>query len=397
MGSRDPGRVTLLVAMVVAIAAAAVAIFASGEHQPAEADGTGASMALRVSADTAKSQLVCDTGSVHRTCEIIGENPFSIDVLADTQPTTGFTAYQAVVQFSSLLSLQQQIGTSENVWPACNPSFASEDKSVPNRYRIQCGSGTTGNILYTGPLVNLHFTCPAQGGSAQVDLIGGAGTAVSKYVRSGTPSIVFLKSVDKSGTDVADAVLINCLPDLDGDGMPDVFEKAHSCLDQSVRDANEDGDGDGLSNLNESGLGTDPCAFDTDGDGLGDGEEIAGVTGAKSALGQFVTDPLDPDTDDDGCTDGAELGADEKTGGRRDPLNRWDFYDINGDRTVDVPNDILQVLLRFSANPSVPYAPIYDRGSAVGPNVWNRNGPDGTIDVPNDILPAIFQFLHDCR
>ena len=388
----------MVIALSVFAIVLVVAIFAHDAGQPAQAAGSGAGMSLRVFADVGKTQLVCDTGLVQRECDIVGDSPFSISVVTNPQPAGGFTAYQAVVQHAALLTLKQQAGTSENVWPHCDPSFASEDKTVANQYLINCGAGTITNISYTGPLVNLHFTCPSQGGSAQVDLIGGGGTAVSKYVRAGIPAVVFPKSVTKGAIDIADAVRIKCLPDADGDGMPDVFEKAHPCLDQSVPDAGVDDDGDSLSNITEYQLGTDPCVSDTDGDGLSDGDELAGVTGAKAALGTFITDPLDADTDGDGCTDGAEVGSDERQGGRRDPLNPDDFYDVDGDALVAVPGDLLPVILAYQQGPGDPlYTPAKDRGAAVGPNPWNRGGPDGAIDVPNDLLPIIFQYLHDCR
>ena len=75
-----------------------------------------------------------------------------------------------------------------------------------------------------------------------------------------------------------------------------------------------DEDGDGVSNLAETVLGTDPLDPDSDDDGLTDGEEIV--------LG---TDPTSHDTDRDHLPDGAEL--DRGT----DP-NDWD---TDGDRLPD--------------------------------------------------------------
>ncbi|MGE5315912.1 MAG: OmpA family protein [Acidobacteriota bacterium] len=62
-----------------------------------------------------------------------------------------------------------------------------------------------------------------------------------------------------------------------------------------AREADEDGDG--LTDKVEKGLGTDPEKFDTDGDGLGDGDEV----------NKYHTDPLNPDTDGDGINDGEEV------------------------------------------------------------------------------------------
>jgi outer membrane protein OmpA-like peptidoglycan-associated protein/opacity protein-like surface antigen len=68
-----------------------------------------------------------------------------------------------------------------------------------------------------------------------------------------------------------------------------------------------DSDGDGLSDVRESELGTDPYDPDTDKDGLNDGAEVL----------THSTDPLNPDTDYDGLKDGPEV-FEHKT----DPLDR---------------------------------------------------------------------------
>ncbi|MCB9696944.1 MAG: DUF4215 domain-containing protein, partial [Alphaproteobacteria bacterium] len=83
-------------------------------------------------------------------------------------------------------------------------------------------------------------------------------------------------------------------PDSDGDGLTDVEEDA---LGTDPNDP--DSDGDGLTDGEEDALGTDPLDADSDDDGLADGEESG-----------FGTDPLDPDSDGDGLTDGLEVGRD---------------------------------------------------------------------------------------
>ncbi len=105
--------------------------------------------------------------------------------------------------------------------------------------------------------------------------------------------------------------------DSDGDGMPDSWEIDNG-LDPYTDDANEDPDGDGLTNLKEYQLGTDPNNPDTDGDGMPDGYEVAngldptlddanedadgdGLTNLEEY--QLGTDPNNPDTDADGIDD----------------------------------------------------------------------------------------------
>ena len=84
----------------------------------------------------------------------------------------------------------------------------------------------------------------------------------------------------------------------------------------SPEDATDpDRDGDGLSLLDELFVhGTDPDLWDTDGDGLSDGTEVA--------LG---TDPLSRDTDGDGLVDGSDP----------DPLQATPSDDLDGDGIPD--------------------------------------------------------------
>ena len=112
-------------------------------------------------------------------------------------------------------------------------------------------------------------------------------------------------------------------PDTDGDNLPDGYEALTLGTDPTkpdtdengVSDYDEDFDNDGLSNGQEYELGTEPYNEDTDGDGLKDGEEI----------NTYITDPLKVDTDDDGLEDGDEIYFET------DPLNP----DTDGNGVLD--------------------------------------------------------------
>ena len=74
--------------------------------------------------------------------------------------------------------------------------------------------------------------------------------------------------------------------------------------------------------------------------------------------GDTIANSIDPNDDNDGCTDDQENGLDETLGGRRDPHSPWDFYDVAGlgpslprDKNIDLPNDILPVILNYTGNP----------------------------------------------
>ncbi len=92
--------------------------------------------------------------------------------------------------------------------------------------------------------------------------------------------------------------------DTDEDGLSDYIEVVMLGTDplsaerdeSGKTDAEKDTDGDGITNLKELELGTDPGLTDTDADGLSDGDEV-----------NRGTNPINYDTDGDGASDGAEV------------------------------------------------------------------------------------------
>jgi len=84
--------------------------------------------------------------------------------------------------------------------------------------------------------------------------------------------------------------------DTDLDGMEDAYEITFG-LDANVNDASSDLDGDGLTNIEEHDVGSDPNLLDTDGDTLSDYDEV--IT--------HLTSPILNDTDSDKLPDKWEL------------------------------------------------------------------------------------------
>ena len=93
--------------------------------------------------------------------------------------------------------------------------------------------------------------------------------------------------------------------DSDSDQLPDGYEiftlqtlpTKIDTDENGVSDTYEDFDGDGLTNIEEYLLNTNPYDKDTDGDLLSDADEI----------NKYKTDPLKEDTDGDGLVDGDEI------------------------------------------------------------------------------------------
>ena len=154
------------------------------------------------------------------------------------------------------------------------------------------------------------------GGMFQMDVDGtqgAAGVSIGQAVTSGHASGAGGRDyhIDVVATRITSA-------DSDGDGLPDSWETANNLdPDDNGEDPNNNGiagdpdqgadgdpDSDGLTNLEELVLRTDPQENDTDMDGLLDGVESN--TGTWNGADDTGTDPTNADSDDDGLSDGVE-------------------------------------------------------------------------------------------
>lgn len=124
--------------------------------------------------------------------------------------------------------------------------------------------------------------------------------------------------------------------DTDEDGLSD-YQEFHitktdplvfDSVTQGVSDALADSDEDGINNIDEINIGTDPLSPDTDEDGLSDYDEV----------NVYHTDANHPDSDNDQLTDGSEI----KLG--LDPTNP---------KTFGIPDAEYQIEQTISANSPV--------------------------------------------
>jgi len=159
-----------------------------------------------------------------------------------------------------------------------------------------------------------------------------------------------------------------------------------------------DSDRDGLSDRNERELGTDRDAFDTDGDGLGDGLEAYGwLTNFASApcdqgndLSRVFGNPLLADSDEDGTDDRSEREA---------CLNpSFNFIAEAGEEQIVNKNSEV-TLSAASVQSSSGSSPVYTWNLLSGPSVLDANGDTvtqlsgrrPTFTAPDDVSSLLWE------
>jgi len=173
--------------------------------------------------------------------------------------------------------------------------------------------------------------------------------------------------------------------DTDNDNMPDGWEFDNNLNATDASDANEDTDDDGLTNLQEYQLGADPNDSDTDNDQMPDGWEYNnGLNAASEDTDddgltnlqeyQLGADPTDSDTDGDGMPDGWEYN---------NGLNATDATDASEDTDDDGLTNLQEYQLDTNPNDS-------DTDNDGMPDGWEYN--NGYNPLNSAVSPA--EYIH---
>ena len=214
---------------------------------------------------------------------------------------------------------------------------AAADGVFGNLYALTTVSSPRSN----GDVLTPVITTTALNGSYLVEMrIEGEDSAGNSFVRIPKTAFQIYEYADRDKEWMQSTVV-----DTDRDGMPDRYERLHSCLNPNVAEsANHDPDRDGLNSYDEwLKYGTDPCNSDTDGGGDSDGGE--------GTMSPNPRNPLDPSDD-------------ELTRPIDPEVVNW-----VSDHLPDPPVASNANLIRYPANPKYKSIRMY-RTDSVSPGIW---------------------------
>jgi len=207
------------------------------------------------------------------------------DVVIDNQDTEYTT--DSVVSFEGVHIKDKDTNdqfTIDNL-PASDPNFtgASEikDSSVDKRIAIVDAGG---NIYFFVDNLDLQLKPSQENDPLVIEILYDGKVIAQTYIAINNGNSATITDRDALGLPPE----ANTMSDQDNDGMPDYFEFMYGFNARNPGDALKDSDKDGLSNLEEYRLKTNPLNNDSDGDGFTDSQEIAfGKDPTKKATSPF--------------------------------------------------------------------------------------------------------------
>ena len=178
--------------------------------------------------------------------------------------------------------------TSMGDYPAfglSNSNASASFDTIGYAWMIQSGGKafTYENGVYTTGIVIVQI-----GDVLRVERIGTTvnyqhnGVTIYTSTEPSTGTLIADVAMLANGGQIVDALIYGAMADFDVDQIDDVWETAHGLNPNDATDAALDGDVDGLTNLQEFQLGTNPTSWDSDADGMADGWEV-----------QYGLNPLD--------------------------------------------------------------------------------------------------------
>ncbi len=240
---------------------------------------------------------------VHR--QFFALNGFQITSTAPTTGPSGLTLSSLTVARSAPIGTT--VGNLATIDPTPGDNFT---------YTLASGNGDSDNA---------QFTINGETLETDRDLSGFPGESILS---------VRIRTTDAGGEWLEEVFQVELVNDTDNDGLDDTWELGYF-HNLTAATGSGDNDSDGLNNLEEQAAGTNPVDTDTDGDNLGDAEEINvhgsdptitdsdadGLSDGEevSAANGHVTDPTKADSDDDGFNDALEIAEGS------DPNNQADF------------------------------------------------------------------------